>query len=201
MTTSNWLLHVVEPDPVFAREVVTPSQYATATLAGIVPPRLRSMVAAYGAQFWEVAAQGIAPLIVGPPATYKSYAAAVLCRQVQEVAQVQAAWCTVPVMLTKMERKRYASETDDQIERWKDVPFLVVDDFAMARVGSWQYDVLVEIAMARFERQRPTVWTGNVLVSNPKQELREEMNRLLGIQLTRRVFERSEGFRQYVGAA
>lgn len=197
---SNWLLEAIEPAPSLVGPNEIPSQFAEATLSGIKPVRVRTLVSTYGQQFWEVAALGVAPLLVGSPGTYKSYAAAVLGRQVQDVAQVSVGWCTVPVALTQLERKRYDARTDEQIERWKTVPFLVLDDFAMARVGSWQYDVMVEIMMARFDGLKPTLYTGNVLVSDPKQQLREEMQRLLGVQVTRRVFERSEGFRQYVGA-
>lgn len=198
--TPSPLLQFVEPHADLMGPSVIPSQFADATLGALPSAAIRKLLRSYGQQFWDVAGQGIAPVLLGPPATYKSYAAAVLVKQV-EAAQLKAAWCTVPVQLTELERKRYEPKTDACITAWKRVPFLVLDDFGMIRVGSWQHDILCEIAMARFEARRPTVWTGNVLVQegearpNPRALIEQH----LGIQLARRLFERSEGFRLYVG--
>lgn len=197
---SNWLLEAAEPHANLVGRDSVPAQFADVTLEGLRQVTLRSLVRSYGQQFWEAGSQGLAPLILGPPATYKSYAAAVLCKQIHQAAKVPTAWCTVPVDLTRIERKRYQPDTDALIDRWKTIPFLVLDDFAMIRTGSWQFDVLLEIAMARFEARRPTMWTGNVLLREGESDPWPQIERLMGVQLLRRMTERSEGFRRYVGA-
>lgn len=196
---SNWLLEAAEPHANLVKHDSVPAQFADVTLDGLHNPGLRSLVRTYGQRFWEVAEQGIAPLLIGPPATYKSYAAALLTKQIHQSAKVPTAWCTVPVDLTRIERKRYQPETDALIDRWKTIPFLVLDDFAMIRPNSWQFDVLLEIAMGRFEMRRPTMWTGNVLLKDDETDPWPQIERLLGIQLLRRMTERSTGFRRYVG--
>lgn len=196
---SNWLLQAAAPHANLVGRDSVPAQFTDVTLEGLRSSKLRALVRSYGQQFWEVGSQGLAPLIIGPPATYKSYAAAVLTKQIHQAAQVPTAWCTVPVDLTRIERKRYQPETDELIERWKTIPFLVLDDFAMIRPASWQFDVLLEIGMARFEARRPTLWTGNVLLTGGDTDPWPQIEKLMGIQLLRRMTERSEGFRCYAG--
>lgn len=188
-----------EAHPNLVGPLEVPAQFADASLETIPHAKLREQVREYGRQFWDLAPRGIAPVWLGPPATYKSYAAAVLCTAMHGQG-VKTAWVTVPVRLTELERKRYSPEADHALARWKTVPFLVLDDFAMVRLNSWQHDALVEIAMARFETQRPTLWTGNVFIegtTTPK--LSTLLEQVVGAQLTRRMLERSEGFRYYVG--
>lgn len=192
-------LFVVEPHPNLVGALDLPAQFADVRLEAIPHAKLREQVREYGRQFWDMAPRGIAPVWLGPPATYKSYAAAVLCTAMHGQG-VKTAWLTVPVKLTELERKRYSDVADRALAAWKQAPFLVLDDFAMVRMNSWQHDALVEIAMARFENQRPTLWTGNVFVDpgvTPK--LSTMLEQVVGGQLTRRIIERSEGFRYYVG--
>ena len=190
-----WLREAIEPSPLLVGPAPVPEQFTNATLTDIPSDPLRGLLRRYGSEFWDAAAKGVAPLLVGPPGTYKSYAAAVLCKQLHGKVGIRTEWCTVPVQLTKLERMRFTANTDDQIERWKTCPFLVCDDFAMVRLNSWQHDVLVEIAMARFESQKPTLWTGNVVLA---QGNTQALTDAVGAQLSRRLLERSVGYRLYV---
>lgn len=196
-----WLKQAVQPTLETLGPSPVPGQFAEATLDTIPSRRMRELVRKYGANFWDAGGGGIAPVLLGPVGTFKSYAAAVISRQVRDVARVRTGWCTVPIDLTKLERSRYTDATDRQIQEWKEVPLLVMDDFGMVRVASWQYDILVEIAMERFAAVRPTIWTGNVLVDKVSPDgLRQTMTDMLGAQLTRRILERSEGYRLYIGS-
>jgi DNA replication protein DnaC len=189
----------VEAHPNLVGALELPAQFTDVHLDTIPYPKLKEQVREYGRQFWDLAPRGIAPVWLGPPATYKSYSAAVLCTAMHAQG-VKTAWLTVPVKLTELERKRYSDAAEQALAHWKRVPFLVLDDFAMVRLNSWQHDALVEIAMARFESQRPTLWTGNVFLepgTTPK--LGTLLDQVVGVQLTRRILERSEGFRYYVG--
>lgn len=197
--SGNWLLDAAEPHQNLVGPLALPPQFAEARLEDIPYAKLREQVREYGRQFWELAPRGIAPVWLGPPATYKSFSAAVLCKAMHAQG-IKTAWVTVPVKLTEFERKRYDGTADQALTHWKQVPFLVFDDFAMVRLNSWQHDALVEVAMARFESQKPTLWTGNVFVeegTTPK--LSALLEQAVGAQLTRRMLERSEGFRYYVG--
>jgi len=176
-----------------------PDQFATATV-DVVPDQLRSCVLAYGKAFWQAASDGKAPLFLGNPARYKSYSAAALARALHERACIHVDWCDVPVTLNQLERNRFDRATDERIDRWKQVPFLVMDDFGMAKLESWQGGVLAEIGMFRFDRGFPTCWTGNVAIDGAvsAQSIDEALRRHVGVQLARRIMERSEGYRVYV---
>lgn len=161
---------------------------------------LRDAVLRYGSNFWTLASRGIGPLFLGDPAQWKSYAAASIARALHERACVRVGWCDVPIALNQLERKRFDPATDETIESWKQVPWLVLDDFAMVRIDSWQYSVLAEIALYRFDAGRPTCWTGNVDVSQGSgpEAVEAGLKQAVGAQLTRRILERSEGYRVYV---
>lgn len=159
---------------------------------------LKKLITNYGRDFWAAASHGIAPLLVGPPGVYKSYSSAVLAKQIHEKACVRVAWCDVPVTLFQLERKRFQHATDEVIDGWKQVPWLVIDDFAMVQVGSWQHGVLCEIAMHRFSQGRPTCWTGNVQFARGQQNALVDA---VGAQLARRLMEGSEGFRLAIPGA
>ncbi len=194
-TAPQWLRDAVEPSPLLVGPPPVPEQFKNATLANIPSEPLRGLLRRYGGEFWDAAGKGVAPFLIGPPGTYKSYGAAVLCAQLHNRVGIRTEWCTVPVQLTKLERMRFTANTDDAIERWKTCPFLVCDDFAMVRLNSWQHDVLVEIAMARFEAQKPTLWTGNIVLA---QGNTQALTEAVGAQLSRRLMERSAGYRLYV---
>lgn len=179
-----------------------PEQFANATIETIPQKSLRNCVLRYGQHFWEAASKGLGPLLLGDPATYKSFAAATLSKALHERARIHVAWCEVPITLNQLERKRFDKSTDERIEEWKQAPWLVMDDFAMAKMESWQYGVLVEIAMSRFDTGRPTCWTGNIEVQGTAtpQLVEDALKRAVGVQVTRRILERSEGYRVYTRA-
>jgi len=177
-----------------------PDHFATVTIEQIPKRALRECILRYGKSFWQSASAGLAPMLLGPPSVYKSYGAAALAKALHERACVRVDWCNVPVTLNQLERKRFERATDDQIERWKQVPFLVIDDFGMIKMGTWQYNALAEIAMYRFDTGRPTCWTGNIEISGSPtlDAITASLQQGVGTQLTRRMMERSEGYRLYV---
>jgi len=199
-TLSPWLLSAVEWHPDLMGPPDIPLPLRGVDLDSIPHRALRRNVQQYGQHFWELASKGIAPLYLGDPAQYKSYAAATIARALHERACLRVAWCDVPVTLNQLERKRFERASDELIERWKQAPWLVMDDFAMVRMDSWQYGVLVEIGMYRFDAGRPTCWTGNVQINGEAGAgaVEEALKSAVGVQLTRRILERSEGYRVYV---
>jgi len=70
----------------------------------------------------------------------------------------------------------------------------------MIRLGSWQFDVMAEIAMSRFDARRPTMWTGNITLPGGSLDgVQKALMSAVGAQLARRMLERSAGYRLYVG--
>lgn len=199
MATTNWLYKAREIHPDFMGPVPVPEGLQDVELANLRMPILADCVLRYGEDFWTVAAAGVAPLFLGPPTRYKSFAAAVLVKACHRKL-LPSAWCNVPVHLNQLERKRYSPESDKQIAKWTNVPFLVMDDFAMIQKDTWQYNVLIEIAMSRFDSSKPTCWTGNIdLKGKPTaQDIEAALHDCVGVQLTRRLLDRSEGYRLYV---
>jgi DNA replication protein DnaC len=195
-----WLLQAVEWHPSLMGPLPLPEHMRECTLEMIPHKSLRKAVLRYGQDFWQLASKGIAPLFLGDPAQYKSYAAAAIAKALHERACLRVAWCDVPITLNQLERRRFEKATDERIEQWKQVPWLVMDDFAMVRLDSWQYGVLAEVALYRFDAGKPTCWTGNIdVVGEPTaQAVEDSLKRAVGTQLTRRILERSEGFRVYV---
>jgi DNA replication protein DnaC len=187
-----WLLEAMLPHAGLLPPNPVPSQFEGAQLVTIPHANLRELVARYGRAFFEQASSGVAPLLLGAPGRYKSYAAALLATRIRDAALIPVGWCDCPVALSRFERNRYAAATDAQIEAWKVVPWLVLDDFGMVKEGTWQMGVLTEIAFTRFDRGLPTCWTGNVEIGpDPHATLVETV----GAQLARRMWESSEGYR------
>lgn len=196
----NWLRQVAEPHIDLVGPSPVPYQFDGVTFDMLPTKGLKRVISAYGAKFWSEGAQGMAPLLIGPPGAFKSVSAAILSNQIRTKALVKTGWCTIPVDLTRLERARYAERTSEQIQEWINVPFLVIDDFAMVRLGSWQFDVMAEIAMSRFDARRPTMWTGNITLPGGNLDgVQKALTGSVGAQLTRRMLERSSGYRLYVG--
>jgi DNA replication protein DnaC len=194
-----WLLKSVEAHPALMGKPPIPEQFSDAVVDVIPHKTLRECVLRYGKHFWEDASRGFAPLFLGAPGVYKSFAAAALSRVLHLRACVPVAWCDVPVGLNALERRRFDRATDEQIDRWKHAPWLVMDDFAMAKRDTWQHGVLTEVALARFDLGRPTCWTGNIEVEVPTpQAVEDALKASAGVQLARRILERSDGYRVYV---
>ena len=195
-----WLREAAEPHPDLVGESPVPYQFNGVHLDMLPTKALKRVISTYGAKFWAEGTQGMAPLLIGPPGAFKSVSAAILSNEIRSKAWVKTGWCTIPVDLTRLERARYAERTSDQIQEWIKVPFLVMDDFAMIRLGSWQFDVMAEIAMSRFDARRPTMWTGNITLPGGSLDgVQKALMSAVGAQLARRMLERSAGYRLYVG--
>lgn len=197
-TTTTWptMLPVVygpfdKRDP-RAISLTLPARYAEATVPGIEHPTVRDVARDYCTRFDEVARHGIAPLLAGPVQTYKTYAAAAVCRYVHYYAQVPVRFISVPTEMARLERRRFDSHTEYEIAAMKDVTFLVLDDFPLVGAGTFASGMLVEIVTHRFDAMLPTLMTGNLGVGlNDTSEL----DARFGPQFGRRVYDMSTGFR------
>lgn len=175
--------------------VKIPPRYADATLDGIPVPALQECVRRYGAEYAVASAKGQAPFFCGSTQGYKTYAAAVLAKAVNEVLDVPVGWVNCAADFARMQREAFEVATRVQITQLKRVPFLVLDDFTQAATNARQRDLLVEIGTDRFDALLPTLYTGNITLSARNQA---PLADLVGACLARRILEASEGYRVLV---
>lgn len=156
-----------------------------------LPQVLRAVVLDYLTRFWDTAPEGIAPLFLGRARTWKSYAAAVICGGAVH-AQVPTDFVSCPSELLNLDLDRFSAESRSLVRRWEQIPFLVLDDFAVIREHSFPGQILTAIAAARFDARLPTVWTGNL--GSQKGAEFSDIARLYSPMLARRLEDGSKGF-------
>lgn len=198
MTLPAWWAGIVETNVAFLGEDPIPLKFRGGELNQIPQAKLRELVRNYGRNFFDAAPKGIAPLLLGPMAAYKSFSAALLARQIREKALVKVDWVDCPVLLNAFERRRFDVETSERIEQIKNTGWLVMDDFAFVRLGTWQSDLMAEIACHRFDNSMPICWTGNVHMAVDEKAPLAILSEVVGGQLARRILEASQGYRLMV---
>jgi DNA replication protein DnaC len=177
--------------PEYLGELELPKRYATARVADIRNPAVLGVSRDYCTQFDEIARRGVAPLLLGPVQTYKTYAAAAVTRYVHFYAQVPARFVSVPETFGRLERRRFDPAVEHELSRMKAVTFLVLDDFPLVGSGNYAAAMLVEVVTHRFDAMLPTLMTGNLWVS--PEDVRE-VNQRFGPQFGRRLLDMSTGF-------
>lgn len=192
---NNWLTRRVQilPKP---PTLVVPERYADTTQEQLPTP-LATLLSEYLFGFWTHAPKGIAPLLLGRAFTWKTAAAVVLAKQIQEVHKVAVTFVSVPDKMIQLELNRFSEETRQMLARWKLADFLILDDFATVEPKSFGHDVLKSLIAARFDSTRPTVWTGNVELDakDPFKGLGLAYGPLMG----RRLQQGAEGFTVVTG--
>lgn len=196
MAPTNWLARARAADPLFLRPLALPERFKAATFTGILHREVRQLAEEYGARFLELGSRGIAPAICGRGGQWKTYAAAALTRLVWQQARVDTEFVQCASELPAMERARYNASTSTRITELCEVPWLVLDDFAVVRDGSWMLDMLVEIAERRYAGLRPTMYTGNIAFT---AEEPGDLARRFGACFARRVLVGSAGWRLMLG--
>ena len=170
-----------------------PQRFRAADSTELPQAGLCSIVGEYIEQFWDLAPQGIAPLLLGPARTWKTHAAAAIANKVFLAGRVPVEWVNVPDQFLTLDLNRYTDESRRMIARWKRVPFLVMDDFGVIEKGSFGATVLAAVASARFDSQRPTLWTGNVHTPSSAQ-LFKTLAQVYSPLFARRLEDGSRGF-------
>jgi hypothetical protein len=188
----NWLEQARKTDPLFQAKLELPERFRSASLAGIEQADVAGVVAAYAKVFSKVAVQGIAPLFLGRARTWKSYGSAALVRHLWQRERIDVGWCCCASELPRLDRLRTDRDTTKRIEWLCRVPFLVMDDFNLVRPDSWAALILQEIGVRRFDGLRPTLYTGNAVISKDDNSAIEKA---YGPALARRIVDGSEGFR------
>jgi len=173
-----------------------PRGLETATYEQLPKSRIKQVTRDYLTRFGEVATQGIAPLFIGRAGTYKTRASAVIARAVFERGNLAVEFVDCTMALLELDMNKYGKGTLGVIERWKRVPFLVMDDFAQVKPTSFGAEIIRGILATRYNALLPTLWTANVAL--PADEEFDRLGELYGAQFGRRLKERSEGFRVFI---
>jgi len=176
------------------RPLVLPERFKQAKLSDLPEGTLKDTAQDYLKQFLVKAEQGIAPLFIGRARTWKTYAASVIANAVRYEAGLEVGFVECPVELNALERVRFTTGTDQRIAEYQSVPFLVLDDFAEVRQGTYGEQVLLEIVSARHARMKPTLFTGNIQLATGSNQFAPLVARF-GPMFARRVADGSEGFR------
>lgn len=190
-----WIL--LHPQPVAP---VIPARFAGMnSTEAIESPAIRRAVEKYVGEFMNAAPKGIGCLFIGKAGTYKSTAAYVLLHQVWKTYQLTGLVIQCPIVLNRFERNRYSPITEKDLAQLRREPLLVMDDFSQITPGGYQAGILLELAEARYSEMKPTIWTGNIAVSEPSTDaVTAAISSLYGPSFGRRVVEGSEGFRVLV---
>jgi len=134
--------------------------------------------------------QGIAPVLTGPPGLGKSYAAAVMAKQLYYDLKVPVFWAdTVTILNRLMDHKDFRSPDYFKL---KDLiiktPIIVLDDFGHMQEFSRSKELFLEIVNSRYASKRPTIMTMNHPLQKPDPEtLWEYVANAVGAAVTRRI--------------
>ncbi len=173
-----------------ARVLSLPPRYANASYDILAKgsPVLATIVKDYLARYWPLAEKGMAPAFVGRTESFKTYATAVLARQVAQSALLPVHWvaCGVDLMGVSPWQAREAA----LLGPWVSAPFLILDDVTTLRANTAAVDLLQAIVLSRFDNQLPTCWTANL----PADRLEAGLAENLGVSSARRLLECSAGF-------
>jgi DNA replication protein DnaC len=155
-------------------------------LADIEHDGLRELTRRYLKDFWDLAGQGRGPLLIGKTGHYKTISAAVIAHKVREVGRLQVGWCNCVSDLSRLASGSFA-DASKAIRHFETVSFLVMDDFAQPKPGGREMTWILQIANARFDAVRPTLWTGNVTPT--------ALDSVVGVGTARRLLESAKDFR------
>lgn len=187
----NWINQQRRADPCQLRPHNIPPRFLNLKLAEIQHAGLRSVVEKYLLNVDEAAGQGIAPLFLGKAGEMKTFAAALIGQRLYERCLVQIEFVQCAARLPQLERQRFNPETQGYLERIAKVPFLIMDDFAQVKPGTWAADFCVEIAERRYGTRQPTLWTANLSIT--KNDTSQLTNHF-GVGFARRVIEGGKGY-------
>lgn len=193
---TSWLEKLVKPVNVMGPSEI-PRRYETVKLDIVPHAGLVKSARKYGADFWEAAPKGFAPLFLGAAGEYKTVTAAVIAQKVRS-AGIDVCWVNCAGEFSKFDREAFDPETKKRLNQLKNVPFLVLDDFAQVPPGTRMMNTLIEIGTHRYDNLLPTLYTGNLVVTKGDTS---KLAAHVGACLERRMLDASEGYKVFVRGA
>ena len=179
-----------------APDVILPERYQDADVFQIGNETFQKAAKKYLANFYELADKGTGMLLLGRSRTWKTYTAAAVARRVNKIPlDVTFVQCAIDIL--DMARNQFSEETRKKLESYHNASLLIMDDFAEVPANTPGHLMLLGIAEARFGKQKPTIWTGNV--GSKREDVMSELSQTYGAGFARRVYDGSEGFRVLAG--
>lgn len=174
-----------------------PAAYRDVQWDALLPGTLRDTVLQYLQEFPTALQTGKAPLFLGQALQGKTTAAVLIAIAVMEQAQQDIEFVSIPEVRPTLEFDSFSSRVSNYVLRWMTVPFLVMDDFAVAQSGSKTAIALEAVITKRFNNLLPTLWTGNILL--PDRDPFAPIAERYGALFARRLEQRAQGYTVLLG--
>lgn len=119
-------------------------------------------------------------LLLGPTGVGKTHTAFGAIRQLAHIVGMSGwKFCTAPDLYGSL-RPRFGVDAEHQFQEILGASLLVVDDLGAAKTSEWVEEVNYRLVNTRYEQQRPTIYTSNLL----GEQLREVVGERVASRLT-----------------
>lgn len=144
------------------------------------------LVAGAGGRIVPAISTGPSLLLLGPTGVGKTYEAFGAIRELA-VTGVQAKWVAATAAdIYAALRPRPLVDSETEFKRFADAAVLVVDDLGAAKATEWTEEVNYRLINHRYEAEKPTLITSNVLPSQLGQALGDRVSSRL-MEMCQRV--------------
>ena len=134
-----------------------------------------------GGRVMPAVGHGPSLLLFGPVGTGKTYESFGAIRLLAATG-VQARWAAISAAdLYAALRPRTGIDSEQEFRRYADTDVLLVDDIGAGKQSEWTEEVNFRLVNARYENQRPTIFTTNLKA--------EQIRKALGDRVTSRLNE------------
>jgi len=91
---------------------------------------------------------------------------------------IQAIFTTVPELLLKFKASYSTKESlvteEELVEKYSEIPLLVLDDFGVERTTDWSFQLLYIIINRRYENMKMTIFTSNFNLTELAEKLGDD---------------------------
>lgn len=183
---------MTEPGTGFPLGFGLPQKFGTAVLENVPAGIVRDTMEQYFADgIAGRISNGIAPLLLGPARTWKTYAT---CGLIRRMATPYIKFVEGPELAYRLEADAFSDSTKAYTASIVRAHFLVLDDFTAIKHESRAGLFLQYLINHRFSRGMPMLCTGNLEVSSGT-ESEKALHALYGPLLARRFVDMSTGYR------
>jgi len=168
-----------------------PLRYASVTFETIGDARLREKVVDYLRRFEELGPLGIAPALIGAAREFKTVAAVALLKAIWQTHRFPVDYMGCGHLLA-LEIDKFSDSVRKRLKNWREIPLLLMDDFAAPAPGSFGAAVVLDVCAARFDALLPTIYTANLKL--PRSAEFGRVEELYGPLFARRLEDGAKGF-------
>ena len=147
-----------------------PARFRNVKFDSATSPALRELGNQYVGSFEEHYRAGLGPALFGVPGIGKTHAAAVIAKKLDSQG-VPCFWSNVVQDISKLLEQRDFRNAGEYYELKKKIvgtAFVVLDDFTYLQKMQRQRELFFELLDARYSKNLPTLFTGNVALAEDK---------------------------------